>query len=318
MNTRHPQWDAAVIGAGPAGLSGAIALGRSRRSVVVIDSGQPRNARADGVHNFLSRDGIPPRELTAIGRAEAASYGVEFIDAEAVSARKVADGFIVTAADGSEVSARRLLVTTGLVDVLPDIPGVAEMFGIDVLHCPFCHGWEVRDKAIGVVLTKEDPAVHQALMFRQLSDDVTVFLNGLEALTAEHEAQLKGRGIRIVTGTIAALESPGGALTGFRLQDGSFVAREVAIVMPRFVARSGVLEGLGLSAVEHPMGMGEYVPTGMAGMTDVDGVWAAGNVTDLMAQVVTSASAGLFAGAAINGDLVMEEARAAAERSGHP
>ena len=172
---QRQQYDVVIIGGGAAGLSGAVALARSRRSVLVVDAGRPRNAPADGVHNYLGREGTPPGELLAIGRAEVAGYGGEVVPGVVTGARREDDGdFRVTLDDGREVSARRLLVATGLVDELPDLPGVAERWGRDVLHCPYCHGWEVRDQAIGILATGPT-AVHQALLFRQLSDDVTFF-----------------------------------------------------------------------------------------------------------------------------------------------
>ena len=135
-------YDVVVVGGGAAGLAGALALSRARRSVLVIDAGAPRNAPAGHIHNYLGREGTPPGELLAIGREEVAGYGGEIVTGTVTSADKVGDGqFRVTLADGATVRARRLLVTTGLVDVLPDVPGVAERWGRDVLHCPYCHGW---------------------------------------------------------------------------------------------------------------------------------------------------------------------------------
>src|SRR5690606_29520712 len=133
---------------GAAGLSGAVTLGRARRSVVVVDAGSPRNAPATGVHGFLTRDGIGPRELVEIGRAEVERYGGTVLPATAVAARRTDDGFEVTLDDGRTIVARRLLVTTGLTDELPDVPGVAQRWGRDVVHCPYCHGWEVRDQPV--------------------------------------------------------------------------------------------------------------------------------------------------------------------------
>ncbi|MFP5371096.1 MAG: NAD(P)/FAD-dependent oxidoreductase, partial [Actinomycetes bacterium] len=194
--TRSEQYDVVVIGGGAAGLSGAVALARSRRTVLVVDAGEPRNAPADGVHNHLGREGTPPGELLAFGRAEVTGYGAEVMDGRVTAVRREDDGgFVVTLGDGRAVSARRLLVATGLVDELPDIPGVAERWGRDVLHCPYCHGWEVRDQAIGILATGP-MAVHQALLFRQLSADVTFFRHtGLE-LPADEAEQLAALGIR--------------------------------------------------------------------------------------------------------------------------
>ncbi len=156
-------YDVAVVGGGPAGLNGALMLGRARRSVLLIDAGEPRSAPAAAVRGFLSRDGFSPTQLTEIGRAEVRRYGGKVIRAQVTLAASTGDGFTVTLDDGQVFGARRLLVTTGLVDELPDIPGVRERWGRDVLHCPYYHDWEVRDQAIGVVATGP-MAVHQALL----------------------------------------------------------------------------------------------------------------------------------------------------------
>ncbi len=302
--------DVVVIGGGAAGLSGALMLARARRSVVVVDAGTPRNAPAAGVHGLLGRDGTPPAELLDRGRAEVRSYGGEIVRGEVETVQRDGDRFAVRVAGGGTLRARRLLVTTGLVDELPDVPGLRERWGRDVVHCPYCHGWEVRDRAIGVLATGP-MSVHQALLFRQWSADVTLFMHRAPAPAPEQAERLAARGIAVVTGEVAALEVAGDRLTGVRLADGAVIAREVVAVAPRMVARAGLLESLGLRAVEHPSGAGEHVPADPTGRTEVAGVWVAGNVTDLTAQVGAAAAAGAFAAAQINFDLVTEETDAA-------
>ncbi|MEV0358382.1 NAD(P)/FAD-dependent oxidoreductase [Nocardia sp. NPDC050697] len=304
-------YDVVVIGGGAAGLNGALMLARSRRSVLVVDAGAPRNAPADGVHGLLARDGMPPAELVARGQAEVRGYGGQIVTGEVRAVARTDDGFTVTLADGRAVTALRLLVATGLVDELPEIPGVRERWGRDVLHCPYCHGWEVRDKAIGIIATGPN-AVHQALLFRQLSADVTVFAHTAPP-GAEQAEQLAARGIALVPGTVEEVVVADGRITGVRLGDGTVLPREAIVVGPRMVARGGLLAGLGLTTQEHPSGMGETVPADAFGRTEVPGIWVAGNVTDLSAQVGAAAAAGAMAGAQINADLVMAETRAAVE-----
>ena len=308
-------YDVVVVGGGPAGLNGALMLARARRSVVVVDAGEPRNAPADGVHGLLGHDGRPPRELLATGREEVRRYGGHVVDGhvEAVTPVPSESGlaFEVTLADGRTVRARRLLVTTGLVDELPDVPGLRERWGHDVIHCPYCHGWEVRDRAIGVIASGP-MAVHQALLFTQWSEDVVLFAHRSATPTGEEAAQLAVRGVRVVEGALGEVVVEDDAITGVRLEDGTVVARDVLVVGTRMVARSDFLAGLGLKAVEHPMGVGEHVPTvDPVGRTDVPGVWVAGNVTDLSAQVGAAAAAGAMAGAQINAELLMEETQRA-------
>jgi thioredoxin reductase len=302
--------DVVVIGGGAAGLSGALMLARARRSVVVVDAGTPRNAPAAGVHGLLGRDGTPPAELLDRGRAEVRSYGGEIVRGEVETVERDGDRFAVRVTGGGTLRARRLLVTTGLVDELPDVPGLRERWGRDVVHCPYCHGWEVRDRTIGVLATGP-MSVHQALLFRQWSADVTLFTHRAPAPDPEQAERLAARGIAVVAGEVAALEVAGDRLTGVRLADGTVIAREVVAVAPRMVARAGLLESLGLRAVEHPSGAGEHVPADPTGRTEVAGVWVAGNVTDLTAQVGAAAAAGAFAAAQINFDLVTEETDAA-------
>jgi thioredoxin reductase len=298
-------YDVVVIGGGAAGLNGALMLARSRRSVVVLDAGAPRNAPAEGVHGLLGHDGIPPAELMERGRAEVRRYGGHVVHADVMTAVRRGELFIVTLGDGREVRARRLLVTTGLVDELPDVPGLRELWGHDVLHCPYCHGWEVRDKAIGVLSTGPR-AVHLASLFRQLSDDV-VFFGHTAPPTAEQAEELEALGIRVVDGAVTALDIVNDRLAGVRLVDGTVVSRDALVVVPWMVARASFLSDLGLRPTMHPSGLGEHIFTDATGRTDVPGVWAAGNVTDLAAQVGTSAAAGAFAATQINADLVAED-----------
>jgi thioredoxin reductase len=313
-------YEVVVAGGGAAGLSGALMLVRSRRSVLVIDAGAPRNAPAAGVHGLLAREGIRPAELLERGRAEVRGYGGQVVPGEVSTANRDADGFTMTLADGRTVRARRLLVATGVADELPDIPGLRARWGRDVVHCPYCHGWEVRDRAIGVVASGP-LSVHQALLFRQLSADVTFFSHTMPPPAGEEAEQLAARGIRVADGKVAALEIAGDRLAGVRLSDGTVVHREALAVSPRMAPRAGFLAALGLRPAEHPAGIGEHIPSDSTGRTEVPGVWVAGNVTDLAAQVGAAAAQGAAAAAHINADLVAEETRqavAAAARASRP
>ncbi len=295
-------YDAVVIGGGAAGLSGALMLARSRRSVVVIDSGTPRNAPAQGVHGLLGHDGIPPADLLKRGREEVWGYGGQIIDGEVASTEPAGDGFTVTLTDGRALHARRLLVATGLRDELPDVPGLAEHWGRGVVHCPYCHGWEVRDEPIGV-LAVGPASVHHALLFRQLTDDLVYFTNGT-ALDDDTRARFTGKDIRVVDTPVTRVESDGDGITGIRLATGEVVPRRVVAVVTRMLARTDGIEDLGLPMEDLPNGLGRRFVTGMAGTTEVPGVWVAGNATDLTAQVGASAAAGALAGAHINADLL--------------
>ncbi len=298
--------DVLVVGGGPAGLSAALMLGRSRRSVLVVDAGVPRNAPAAGVHGFLTRDGTPPGDLLAIGRAEVEAYGVTVVDDRVDAATRIGDRLRAELAGGGVVHARRLVVTSGLVDILPDVPGVAERWGRDVLHCPYCHGWEVRDQVVGI-LASGPAALHQARLFRQLTDRVVVLRHTTDDLAPDEVSDLRRWGVAFVDGKVACLEADLDRLTGARLVDGRRVALEALVVAPAFTVDSPLLRSLGVGLTDHPSGLGRHVQTDAAGRTAVPGVWAAGNVTDPMAQVVAAAAQGNRVGAALNADLVAED-----------
>ncbi len=312
-------YDVVVVGGGAAGLSGALALVRARRSVLVVDAGQPRNAPAGHVHNYLAAEGTPPAELLATGRDEVTRYGGDIVAGRVEAAAGQGDGFLVTLDGGRSVRARRLLVTTGLVDELPDVPGVAERWGRDVLHCPYCHGWEVRDRRVGILATGP-LAAQQANLWRQWSPHVMLLVHDTPAPGVEEAERLAARGITVVDGPVAALEVAGDTLTGVRLASGEVVALDAVVVAPRSTARAGVVVSLGLSPVDVEVDghvVGNRIPADATGATAVPGVWVAGNVADVRAQVIVAAAAGLAAGAAINADLVAEETRDAVDAHRH-
>jgi thioredoxin reductase len=307
------EYDVVVVGGGAAGLNGALVLTRARRRVLVVDAGEPRNALAERMQGFLSRDGLPPAELLEAGRHEVRGYGGEIATDRVTGIQRTPDGFELSLAGGRTVCARRLLLTTGLTDELPDVPGVQDRWGRDVLHCPYCHGWEVRDQALGVLAT--GPAGgHQALQIRQWSDDVTLFLNTLEGLPDEEAEQLSARGVQLVPGPVSGLVLENDRLSGVQLDDGRVVPRDVLFVEPRFAACDDLLTQLGITTEQDDTAT--WVPTSEHGETNVPGVWAAGNLTDPAALVVHAAAAGSRAAVAINSDLVDEDAaRAVAERA---
>lgn len=292
-------YDVVVVGGGPAGLSAALVLGRARRNVAVVDAGEPRNAPAARIQGFLSRDGMPPARLLAAGRAETAGYGVELIDDRVVAAER---GFVIRLGGGRVLAARRLLIATGVRDDLPDIPGVRERWGRDLLHCPYCHGWEVRDQPIGVLGTQPGAAQH-ALLVRQWSADV-IFFDHSGGLSTAERVQLEARGIRVVTGEVSRLAVETDRLTGVELADGRVVPRTAVFIRPSSVPYAdGLLTGLGCAVDD-----AGFVTADASGRTSTDGVWVAGNVVDPRAQVITSAGAGSAAAIAINADLVAEDA----------
>ncbi|GLW49866.1 thioredoxin reductase [Streptomyces sp. NBRC 14336] len=299
-------YEVIVIGGGAAGLSAALVLGRSRRRTLVVDAGEPRNAPSAHMQGYLSRDGMSPAEFLAIGREEIARYGVELVRDRAVDVTKDESGFTVALESGRGVRARRLVIATGLRDELPEVPGLAERFGRDALHCPYCHGWEVRDRAFGVLATTP-LSVHQALMVSQWSKDVTFFLHEVDKseLSDDDLRRLAAAGVRVVPGTVAEVLVEDDRLTGVRLADGSEHAREVLFVAPRAVPQTDLLQRLGAELTETPFGA--YPVVDPTGLTTVPGVWTAGNAMGFAEQVINAAAGGYRAAATINGELLMTD-----------
>lgn len=301
--------DVVVIGGGAAGLSAALVLGRARRSVAVIDAGAPRNAPASHMQGFLSRDGMPPAELLRVARSEVAGYGVTLVDEHVL---EVAHGFTVRLAGGRTVRARRLLFATGAIDDLPDIPGARERWGRDFLHCPYCHGWEVRDQPLGVLGTHPGSVEHAHLL-RQWSDDV-VFFSHTEAVSRGERASLQARRIPTVDGEVARFSIVDDRLDAVELRDGRAFPRAAVFMRPTLHGASRDLAAsLGCETDE-----GGFIRADASGKTRVPGVWVAGNASNPRAQVITAAGEGSAAAIALNTDLVDEDVRRALHEPASP
>jgi thioredoxin reductase len=267
--------------------------------VIVIDAGKPRNAPAAHMQGFLSRDGTPPGELLAAGRAELGGYGVELVADRVVDALA---GFTLRLLSGRVVEARHVLLATGAGDVLPvGIEGAWERWGRDFLHCPYCHGWEVRDRPVGVL-----GSVEHAHLLRQWTDDVTLFTH-TAAVTDAERATLHARGIAVVDGTVERLVVEDDRLRAVQLAGGRTVTRAAVFIRPALRANldnPAVLLGCELRD-------DGLVHTGPDGRTSVPGVWAAGNATNPRAQVITAAGEGSAVAIAINTELVHADITAA-------
>ena len=296
---RRDAYDVAVVGGGAAGLSAAVALARFGQSVVVIDEGTPRNAPAGHVHNLLTRDGTPPAELYRLGQTEVTRYGGRILAGTVHSVHGSAGAFTLQL-DDRTVAAHRIIAAAGGRDALPDVPGLAERWGTDVLHCAFCHGYEVRNQRIGVLATGP-MAVHQAMMFRLLSPQVTVLAHSAPP-TSDQSEVLAQRGIAIVPGGVAEVLSDNDHLTGVRLVNGDRISLDALVVSSVVHARADFLAPLGLHPSDFSVNghvVATRIETGPNGATDVPGVWVAGNTSEPMAQVVTAAANGLAVASAI-------------------
>ncbi|UIP57807.1 NAD(P)/FAD-dependent oxidoreductase [Agromyces marinus] len=315
-------WDVIVVGGGSAGLSAALMLGRSRRRVLVVDSGRPRSRAAAHMHGVLGRDHTSPADLLSAGRAELTRYDVAtrsgevadaaVLEADAAAARGL-DGiaFEVVLDSGERLVARRVLVATGLVDELPEIPGLSEQWGRGVVLCPYCDGWEVRDRRIAVIASSAENA-HQAQLMRQLSEHVTFCTQGVVLPPATRDA-LDARGIAIEERPVVeVLSGDDDALRGIRFEDGDELAAQAVFVAPRTVANDEVLVGLGARSMRQ--GGARRVLIDEEGRTSVRGVYAAGNVTGPRSSVPWTMATGSIAGTSINADLVDEDVTLAVSR----
>lgn len=301
--------DVVVIGGGAAGLAAAMMLSRSRRQVAVVDAEEPRNAPSKHLHGFPSRDGAHPAELVKIGADEVRHYGGEIRNGRVVGLEH-AEGnkFVVRLEDGGTLTTRALLVATGLRDELPEIEGLHERWGNDVLHCPYCHGFEVRDMSLAVLGGDNRPfTLHQAQLVRQWSEDVVFFPHQI-TLTDDERHRLVARGVRIVEGEVSGIVSNGDTVSGVELADGQIVPRETVFVGPRFFPQDGLLTSLGCDTDDNG-----WVSVDPSGQTSVEGVWAAGNVVDSPAQLINASSAGSKAAIALNHYLLADDIKEAVE-----
>jgi thioredoxin reductase/SAM-dependent methyltransferase len=268
------------------------------------------------MHSYLGHEGISPSELTSIGRDEVRSYGVEVLAGRAVDVTRTDDDrFRVELVGGNTLVARRVLAATGLVDDLPDIDGLDEHWGGDVIHCPFCHGFEVRDQRIVQIVT-HPRGLHPAGLFRQLSARFTLVLHdGVDADDPELDA-LRTAGVNVVDRRVRrVVTGDDGHVAAVELTDGGRIDADAVVIAPRFRARAEPFASLGLKPAEHPSGLGDFVETDPTGETSVPGLYAAGNVTDPSQQVLQAAAGGSRVGVSLSFSLAQEDIQAAARPS---
>jgi thioredoxin reductase/protein-L-isoaspartate O-methyltransferase len=308
--------DVAVVGGSAAGLAAALQLGRQRRSVIVIDAGEPRNAPAAHMHSYLGHEGLAPPALLAIGREEVRSYGGEVVAGRVERVLQDDDDrFRLELVGGHAVVARRVLAATGLVDELPAIDGLSEHWGRDVIHCPFCHGFEVRDRSI-VQIVSHPMGLHTTPLLRQLTAHLTVVLHDLDDLDTEELDALRAGGVRVISGHVdRVLAGADGRVGGVELAGHPPLLADAVAISPGFRVRAEPFAPLGVRTVAHVSGLGEVVETDATGATSVPGLYAAGNVTDPSQQVLQAAANGSRVGATISFSLAEDDLEAAARPS---
>ena len=295
-------YDCLVVGGGPAGLSGALMLGRCRRSVLVCDVGEPRNAKSAGLHGYLTRDGIGPAEFLRIAREDVAQYpSVEFHRGKVVDARRTSGGFTVECAGGLRFSARKLLLATGVVDELPQVEGLPEFYGRSVHHCPYCDGWEWRDRPLAVYGRGESGSA-LAIGLTVWSDDVVLCSDGPSELSEREEEALACSGIEVREEPIVRLEGNEGRLQRVVFASGAPLSRSALFFGSGQHQRSPLAEKLGARFNEKGA-----VDTGVCESTNVPGLYVAGDSSKEAQFVIVAAAEGTQAGMAINKALLKDD-----------
>jgi thioredoxin reductase len=300
-------WDCIVVGAGAAGLSAALVLGRARRRVLVVDAGGQSNRHAHGIGGLLGHDTRPPADFYATGRRELAAYPTVELRAGEVAGgeRRDEGGFVLQLAGGREERTPRVLLATGMDYRAPALDGIEERWGRSVFHCPFCHGWEVRDEPLGV-LDDGASGVHRALLLRGWSDDVTLLTGGPAELAEEDRARLGAAGVPVDERPVAGLRGPGDTLTAVAFADGSERACRGLLVPVTLHQRSSLAARLGAAAAEPNQLAADGLLVDSGFRTSVPGLWAAGDLVVAMPSVATSVAAGSTAAATIVQDVVAE------------
>jgi thioredoxin reductase len=293
------EWDCVIVGGGAAGLSAALVLGRARQRTLLLDGGRQSNLAAEGIGGLLGSDHRPPAEFYAAGRAELAPYpSVEPRDLEVVDGAPAEPGFTLELEDGSEQRARTVLLATGMDYRYPDLPGARERWGHSVFHCPFCHGWEVRDRPLAV-FGADDAAVHRALLLRNWSESVTLLSNGAAELPDDARDHLARAGVEVDERPLAALRGEGRELAGIGFADGSERACEGLLVPITLERRSPLPERLGARRAEPTLISSEGIEVDATQNAGVPGLYAAGDLVPKAPSVAAAVASGSLAAAAI-------------------
>jgi thioredoxin reductase len=287
-------YDVVIVGGGPAGLSAALVLGRCRRRVLLCDTGTPRNQRARELHGYLTRDGIPPLDLLRAGRDELKPYGIELRDVRVSGLTQIPSGFSVTMANGDTTDARAVLIAAGVTDALPDIPGLNECYGISAHHCPYCDGWEEREKTI-VVIGHGASGTALALAMKTWSDHVLLCPHGRAQLQPLHRAQLAAHAVEVREGRITAVEHERGHVRFISLARGERISCDAIFCSTRQIPQSDLPRALGCELTKQGL-----VKTDRLGHTCVPGLYVAGDASYDVQFVVVAAAEGAKAAVAIN------------------
>ena len=291
-----------IIGGSYAGLSAAMSLGRSKRTVLVIDAGKPCNRQTPHSHNFLTQDGKTPAEIALLGKDQVSQYPtVSFLNGEVEAVTQTTGGFNINIRNGGNLSSKKIVLATGITDLLPPIPGLQECWGITAVHCPYCHGYELRDKNTGI-LANGDAAMHYAMLISNLTNQLTIFTNGPSEFTETQLEKLNNRNISVDPRPLQNILHEHGNLTGIRFSDSTERSLDVIYTRPAFVQPGNIAASLGCETDEHG-----YLRISARGLTTVPGVYACGDNSNPMRSVATAVASGNLAGASVNAALCEEQ-----------
>lgn len=295
------EFDVIIIGGSYAGLSAAMALGRALRNVLVIDSGLPCNRQTPHSHNFLTHDGEVPSVISMKAKAQVRQYPtVTFVDGKAISGKKLEGKFQIDTDSGKRFSGRKLLFTTGMKDIMPPIDGFSECWGISVLHCPYCHGYEVRNEKTGII-ANGNTAFELVKLINHWTKDLTLFTNGPSELTEEQKLKLSSYNIGIIEDEVAGLEHVDGYVKSVHLKGGEVANVKAIYARPALIQHCSIPEQIGCEMTEQNL-----LKVDAFQRTTVPGIYAAGDNTTMMRSVALAVASGGFAGAAINKEMIEE------------
>lgn len=297
----NKQFDAIIVGGSYSGLSAAMALGRSMRKVLIIDSGNPCNKQTPRSHNFITHDGEKPADISQKAKEQVLNYPtVAFLSDLAVNGRKIPDGFTITTQSGISVTGRKLIVATGVKDIIPEIKGFSECWGISVIHCPYCHGYEFKGKKTAI-MANGDRAFHVTSLVNNLTDKITILTNGKADFKEEHLQKLKKHAIEIIETPLTEIGHTNGYVKNVVFSDGNKLIFDAVYAAIPFQQHSDIPVGLGCELTE----MG-HVKTDSFQKTTVSGIYACGDNSSPMRSVANAVAAGNIAGAMVNMDLTNE------------
>ncbi|HRO42460.1 MAG TPA: NAD(P)/FAD-dependent oxidoreductase [Flavipsychrobacter sp.] len=301
MPAKEKLWDVIIIGAGPAGASAAMVLARSRRNVLIIDEGNQRNLRSHGLHNFITRDGILPPDFLNIAYNQLSNYPVSFIKSRAEKVVKLPATFSITDREGNKYSAKKILLTTGVTDHIPNVPGMEELWGCAVFHCPFCDGYECKERAIGLYAQKHN-GYGMAIALRHLSKEITLFTDGSHYLKSAQRTQLAKRNIEVITKKVTRLVHQNNKLLAVELVDGTHVPCTSMFTHHGIIVNHQLHDQLGCRCTKKGAAI-----TNRNQQTNVPGVYVAGDASIDMHFVVVASAEGVKAAVSIHNDLLQEE-----------